>query len=562
HVVGRLVCDDANQPYCTIANILDITDRKRIEDALRDSEQRFKTMADTAPSMLWVTDENLNCTFLSRGWFDYTGQTEAEGYGTGWTQAVHPDDRPDAYEAFVAAASRREPFSVDYRLRRYDGTYRWAIDAGRPRLSEAGDLIGYIGSVTDAHQRKEAEEALQRANDELEVRVQDRTKELQRRAMQLSRLTSELTLTEQRERRRIAQVLHDHLQQLLVAASLRLGVLGRSASDRQKQSVEELSELLEEAIRASRSLTVELAPPILHEAGLSAGLKWLARWMQEKHGLVVHVQTDEEATGEPEDVRILLFHSVRELLFNVVKHAGSPIATVDLRIVKKRYLQVTVADQGEGFDPLRIFSEEQRSASGFGLFSIRERLSMLGGRLEIANDPEGGSVITMMAPIQPVHSAAPQKLDRSGAAGRAGERVARRRRQTDSARIRILLVDDHEVMRQGVRAILMDEPDMEVAGEASNGVEAIEQAHLIQPDVVLMDFSMPEMNGLEATRRIAAELPHVKIIGLSMYEEHEQAAAMLNAGASDYRTKSGNMEQLLDTIRNVYQAAEGKPSGQ
>jgi PAS domain S-box-containing protein len=538
---------------------LDIEDRKRAEVALRESEQRFKVMADTAPAMLWLTDESLMRTFLSRGWYEYTDQDGEGGLGSGWTQSIHPEDRGRVWGAFVAAAARRETIAVDYRLRRADGAYRWAIDTARPRFSEEGEFQGYIGSVIDVHERKEMEEALQRANDQLEERVQERTRELERRARQLSRLSSELTLTEQRERQRIAQVLHDHLQQLLVAASLRLSILGRNASETQRKAVNDVAELLEDAIRASRSLTVELAPPILHEAGLSAGLKWLARWMQEKHGLTVRIRADEGATSEPEDVRILLFRSARELLFNVVKHAGVDAAALDLQIVEGQFLHVSVSDCGTGFDSGAVFANEARSSSGFGLFSIRERLLLLGGRLEMTCPPQGGSCITMIAPMRPARSEEENESDEL--ISTPGDRRAAPdgRRRAKGGRIRILLVDDHNVMRQGVRAILADQPDMEVTGEAANGIMAIEQAHILQPDIILMDYSMPEMNGVDATRRITAELPDVKIIGLSMFEEHEQAAAMISAGASAYRTKSGNMEGLLQAIREVYRG-DGQPA--
>ncbi|WP_168210700.1 PAS domain-containing sensor histidine kinase [Persicimonas caeni] len=142
----------------------DITERKQINDALRERERYFRSMADTAPAMLWVTGTNNQCTFLSRGWYDYTGQTEQEGLGFGWVHAVHPDDRQRARELYLKAAEQREPFKFDYRLRGTDGKYRWAIDSGRPRFDADGNWLGYIGSVIDVHERKESEQALRRAD--------------------------------------------------------------------------------------------------------------------------------------------------------------------------------------------------------------------------------------------------------------------------------------------------------------------------------------------------------------------------------------------------------------
>ena len=143
-----------------IGTVQDVTDRVEAQAALRESEARFRHMADTAPALLWVTEPDGTCTFLSQGWYDYTGQTEAEGLGLGWTEAVHPDDREAARETFLDATARHVPFRIDYRLRRHDGAYRWAIDVGRPRFDADGAFLGFVGSVIDIHDRKRAEEAL------------------------------------------------------------------------------------------------------------------------------------------------------------------------------------------------------------------------------------------------------------------------------------------------------------------------------------------------------------------------------------------------------------------
>lgn len=143
-----------------VGSVVDVSERKRAEKVLKDSEQRFKEMADAAPAMLWITDTEGHCSFLSRGWFQFTGQSEAEALGFGWLEAVHPDDRDDSSRIFLDANTRREPFKLDYRLRRADGEYRWAIDSARPRFGEGGEFLGFIGSVIDIHERVVAEQAL------------------------------------------------------------------------------------------------------------------------------------------------------------------------------------------------------------------------------------------------------------------------------------------------------------------------------------------------------------------------------------------------------------------
>jgi ligand-binding sensor domain-containing protein/signal transduction histidine kinase len=247
------------------------------------------------------------------------------------------------------------------------------------------------------HARK-AEEALCEARDLLEEKVRERTAELTERANQLRILAGELTLTEQRERRRLAGVLHDHLQQLLVGASLRVGFLTRAEDPLVKQKAREIQELLNESIEASRSLTAELSPPVLYEGGLGAGLQWLALWMTEKHALTVHLVLQEKETAAAEDVSVLLFESVRELLFNVVKHARVQSANVSVRTVQPGMLEITVSDAGVGFDPASL--ENTRQAGGFGLFSIRERLRSIGGRLEITSSPGRGVRVKLLGPAQ------------------------------------------------------------------------------------------------------------------------------------------------------------------
>jgi len=250
------------------------------------------------------------------------------------------------------------------------------------------------------HARK-AEEALREAHDLLEQKVEERTAELTERANQLRTLAGELTLAEQRERRRLARLLHDHLQQLLVGAKFRVAMLGGTSDPAIKQAAKEIQQLLTESIEASRSLTAELSPPILHEGGLEAGLGWLALWMREKHGLAVTLSVEEDVAPAAEDVSILLFESVRELLFNVVKHAKVRSATVRVRPVKAQMVEITVSDEGVGFDPASLkFARE-----GFGLFSIRERLDLVGGRLEIHSTPRHGTTMTLLAPLLPVAEA-------------------------------------------------------------------------------------------------------------------------------------------------------------
>jgi signal transduction histidine kinase/DNA-binding NarL/FixJ family response regulator len=432
--------------------------------------------------------------------------------------------------------------------------HRWQIDAPDGSVIDAHDFpfIDVDGSPMilemdiDVTEQRRAERELRDAHAELEARAE-----------QLRRLTGELTLTEQRERRRMAKVLHDHLQQLLVGARFRTAILGRAGDKVVALAAGEIEELLEESIKASQSLTAELSPPILHEGGLDLGLEWLARWMADKHGLIVDLSIGESLPTVPEDVKVLLFESVRELLFNAVKHARVRTVRVNVRQADGA-LQITVSDSGPGFDPSAL--KPSGELGGFGIFSIRERLSLIGGRIEIDSAPGRGSRFVLTAPLsQPAPSEVARREERQASAGaEAAARgpVAPPHPAHPGARIRVLLADDHAVMREGLARLLGGEPDVEVVGQAADGHEAVMLATRLLPDVILMDVSMPGLNGIEATRAIHNDYPDVRIVGLSMFEEAERAQALRDAGAVAYVAKSGPATGLLAAIRG---GAETRP---
>ena len=290
-----------------------------------------------------------------------------------------------------------------------EATAREAVRRGAQDflLKGHGDCRVLARAIRYAMERKKAEQQLKALNETLEQRVVQRTAVATRRAAQLQVLAAELTQTEHRERRRLAQILHDHLQQLLYAARLNLDALRRRDPDQppSPEAIDQIDAMLGECIAELRALTVQLCPPVLHESGLVMAVEWLARHMEQTCGLMVDVKVDPQAEPESEEIRILLFEAARELLFNVVKHAETGHAQIALTLSGDDEVCLTVFDQGAGFiavDPI----DEKADVSGFGLFSIRERLELMGGRLQVEAAPGQGTRVTVWAPFRGAPTAA------------------------------------------------------------------------------------------------------------------------------------------------------------
>jgi CheY-like chemotaxis protein len=240
-------------------------------------------------------------------------------------------------------------------------------------------------------------------------------------------------------------------------------------------------------------------------------------------------------------VRTLLFESVRELLFNAVKHAQVDRVTLDLVIDADNAVCITVADEGVGFDPEKLVERARASRVGWGLFSIRERLTLLGGRLDIESAPGRGTRFRLIVPRSEARVVGAQTPPATLAFHDAPSFAS-------APALRILIVDDHAAVRRVFRELLQERPELHVVGEAANGIEAIAEAQAMRPDVILMDVSMPEMDGVEATRRLSAELPFIQILGLSTHLRGNGLHPIERAGAAGFFTKGVDTQRLIDHL--------------
>ncbi len=352
---------------------------------------------------------------------------------------------------------------------------------------------------------------------------------------QLRSLASELALTSERERRQIAQELHDQIGQNLAAIKFKLGLLKQTSQDK---ALDESLALLERTIQSSRNLTYELSPPVLHELGLCAALEWLVHQLRANFGIAGQFFDDLLPKPLSDDLRIVLFQAVRELLTNVGKHSRANMARVSAKVVAGE-LCLEVVDDGVGFDP-GLYRTLRQGTNGMGLFSVRERMAHLETRMEIISAPGQGTRVILHAPLLDKVKVEPPPV----AARAEPEAVANRR-------IRILLAEDQGLTRAGLRSLLEQCADLEVVGEAADGEAAVAACLEQRPDVVVMDIAMPKLNGIEATRRILKQLPATKVVALSMHADSQYVLEMLRAGATGYLLKDCVREDLAQAIRVV-----------
>jgi PAS domain S-box-containing protein len=396
-----------------------------------------------------------------------------------------------------------------------------------PLLNDAGEVQFIVFNLEDVTERQKA------------------FGELEQRAHQLQKLTLELAQAEDRERRRLAEILHDDLQQVLAAAKFHLGLLHhRVRGDAEaKELADHLTGMLREAIEKSRSLSHELSPAVLYQSDLGETFEWLARQVQAKHGLTVHLEVHGRIDSPSEPIKAFLFRAAQEILFNAAKHAQ--VKEARLRLQRRRgQLWLTVADRGRGFDPHTL-----SQTSGFGLFSIRERVELLGGRMKIRSAKSRGAVFLIAVDDGAGEHTEQRAQDKERLREAVVAPLAVVPRPSDDPRLRILLVDDHKIMRDGLAALIGEQVDLQVVGQAGDGHQAVEMARGLGPDVVVMDVAMPTMPGDEAARQIKAILPQTRIVALSMFEEPGVAQRMRDAGAEIYLPKTAPSDGLLAAIR-------------
>jgi PAS domain S-box-containing protein len=377
----------------TVAVVQDISGERRAAEALAESEVRFRSMADSAPVMLWVTDEAGAATYLNRQWYEFTGQTEMTGLGRGWLRAVHPDDADIAGDIFADADRRREPFRLEYRIRRADGEYRWAINSALPRTTITGEgMGGFIGSVIDITERKQSEEALREA-------LQARDEFLSIASHELRTPLTSLQLQVHTLSKRMTEYTREGKEEWLIK---RLATIQRQ-SGRLERLVDELLDI---ARIVGGRLQLELEPVELGGVVREVVAELEERSRQETHPPEIILKVQDGISGRWDRMR--LEQVVNNLLSNALKYgAGKPIT---LGVVEREGVALlTVEDRGIGIDPHhqdRIFGRFERAVStrhygglGLGLFVVRQVVEAMGGTIGVVSAPDQGATFTVRLPL-------------------------------------------------------------------------------------------------------------------------------------------------------------------
>jgi PAS domain S-box-containing protein len=354
--------------------------RRRVEAALRASEQKYRTLVEGTKQSIVMIDRYGVFRFANTTAATRLGTTQEAITGKTMWELFPQKLADEQMDILRQAIDSREPVVVE-RPTIVQGTERWHETRIHPLVDDERRCESALVLISDIGDRKRAEAEI--------ISYQKR----------LRSLSSELMLTEERERRRIAAELHDRIGQSLAIAKMKLGAARQmSGSERMSLILDEMRQLLDGTIQDTRLLTFEISPPILYELGFEPAVEWLAERFHERHGIEASFLDDRQPKPLGADLRVFLFQAVQELLLNVVKHAKARSVRVSVRREGEQIV-VGVADDGIGCDPVQIAAIGSTHA-GFGLFNIRERLGLLGGRLEIECSSGGGTLACLRAPLR------------------------------------------------------------------------------------------------------------------------------------------------------------------
>jgi PAS domain S-box-containing protein len=346
--------------------------RREVERSLRESEERFRLVADTAPALIWMSGTDKKCTFFNEGWLNFTGRPIGLELGDGWAEGVHAEDLQRCLNTYTQAFDRREEFRMEYRLRRHDGEFRWILDIGVPRLNEEGSFVGYIGSCVDFTDRKLAETAL-------------------------AGVSRRMIEAQEQERTRIARELHDDVGQRLALFSINLAQLHQGATNAPeiRRRAEGLRNQISDIATDVQALSHRLHSSKLEYLGLATAMGGFCQEFGEQQKVEIDFETHDLPNPLPPDISLCLFRVLQEALHNSAKYSG--VRHFEVRSWgTPNEVHLTVSDLGSGFD-----IDLAKAGRGLGLISMDERLKILNGTLSIQSQLKRGTTVHAVVPLSP-----------------------------------------------------------------------------------------------------------------------------------------------------------------
>jgi PAS domain S-box-containing protein len=344
--------------------------KRRAEAVLRESEERFRVMADSAPALVWMCDEHGKITYLNERWIAYAGPDPDAGYGDTWLTFIHPDDVKNVLSDLWKALKDQKSFSKEYRLHRSDGVYRWMFDVASPRFNGDGTFAGFIGSAIDVTDQKLAQQALEQ-------------------------VSGRLIEAQEKERTRIARDLHDDICQRLALLSMELEQAKRDSTGRVSatKNLEDIRQHCCEIAEDVQSLSHQLHSSKLDYLGIVAAIEGFCREVAKQHNVTVDFAESIFPQCMAKDVSLCLFRVAQESLHNAIKYSGTDQFKVHLSATADQ-VRLEVTDAGAGFD-----LEETKKNRGLGLVSMQERVHLVHGRLAVESKPGMGTKVIAAVPL-------------------------------------------------------------------------------------------------------------------------------------------------------------------
>jgi PAS domain S-box-containing protein len=360
-----------NETIGLVIGVRDDSLRRLARKAIRESEARFRLLANTAPVKIWMSGVDGTCTYFNECWLTFVGRSLSSQLGNGWQELVHPEDLDRCRGIYLKAFDQRAPYQMEYRLRRHDGEYRWVLSSAVPRLGSDDDFAGYIGSAVDVTELKLAGEALSAVN-------------------------QRLIEAHEEERTLIARELHDDINQRLALLAVNLDCLNQvlpSSPAELHHSLEELTSQLNELASHVQALSHRLHSSKLEHLGLAKAAASLCKELADRHKMEINFHSENIPSELSTEIALCMFRVVQEALQNAFKHSGSKRVEVSLK-GGPADIELTVRDNGNGFDP-----QAAMNAGGIGLVSMKERLKLVSGVLSINSQLQRGTTIHARAPL-------------------------------------------------------------------------------------------------------------------------------------------------------------------